>query len=468
MNKKTFAFLSAIFFCLLLLTSCLFDSDESSLSSWLSDQGLPDSYSVETLEINNLNVLSSRTFLDSVPRSANVNAVLGHQANMNHDLVFEFAFVDSAFFADLKKSEAPASLIALYYLHSFYGSKKLPSGMLPIKEELNIKVSWKLDAGDNEAFVDSVGDVSDSSWYNSLLSWKADGSADTTYSMSLRAKDSLILLNLPKALTDDLKKMKKACHLQLRLSIPEASHLYRFNGAETKFAPILQIKTVSDTNYKEMYPYRMAGVVTNEETCSDCVVLHGGAFDSMVVELPASRIMEALSEFYGDEFPYTEGDGFDVRQAVILAELIFARDDSNGESELGLPIQVVVGSFVDSLGKEVLKRENYKVNRKLVNASGHPNLVFFDGETLTLQTTYGLRDFINRAHDGRNFKMMMRLGFPMLAPMDSLYMDYYSKDTKDTVYRFFDYFDYARYDFTSMMNKPATLKLWLATKRGDE
>jgi hypothetical protein len=33
---------------------------------------------------------------------------------------------------------------------------------------------------------------------------------------------------------------------------------------------------------------------------------------------------------------------------------------------------------------------------------------------------------------------------------------------------FFSQFDYARYDFTEIMKKPATLKLWLASKRGDE
>ena len=40
--------------------------------------------------------------------------------------------------------------------------------------------------------------------------------------------------------------------------------------------------------------------------------------------------------------------------------------------------------------------------------------------------------------------------------------------TKDTSYVFFDHFDYARYDFGSTFSQPATLKLWLATKRGGE
>ena len=38
----------------------------------------------------------------------------------------------------------------------------------------------------------------------------------------------------------------------------------------------------------------------------------------------------------------------------------------------------------------------------------------------------------------------------------------------DTSFVFLGVFDYNRYDFTSMMNQPVTLKLWLATKRGEE
>ena len=38
----------------------------------------------------------------------------------------------------------------------------------------------------------------------------------------------------------------------------------------------------------------------------------------------------------------------------------------------------------------------------------------------------------------------------------------------DTSYVYLNHYDYARYDFSSMMQKPATLKLWLATKRGGD
>ena len=166
-----------------------------------------------------------------------------------------------------------------------------------------------------------------------------------------------------------------------------------------------------------------------------------------------------------DDFPMNFF--FDVRQAVVLAQISFARDDSGSESELGLPVQVVTGSFLDSSGTEFRKMENYKLNRPQVIESGHPNMVFFEGDSLSLQVTLGMRGFINQANEGRNFKMMLRLGYPVLQAKDSTYMNY-ETDEGDTSYVFFNYSDYNRYDFTSMFNQPATLKLWLATKRGEE
>lgn len=90
----------------------------------------------------------------------------------------------------------------------------------------------------------------------------------------------------------------------------------------------------------------------------------------------------------------------------------------------------------------------------------------YDGDSLLLQVTAGMRDFINRASDGRSFKMMMRLERSVLLDKDTIFFD--NTYNGDTSYVFFPYSDFSRYDFTSIKNKPATLKLWLATKRGDE
>ena len=148
--------------------------------------------------------------------------------------------------------------------------------------------------------------------------------------------------------------------------------------------------------------------------------------------------------------------------------MTFSRDDeSQGFSELGRPIQVVVGSFMDSATTTFRKMEEYKLNKKLITKEGHPNMVFHEGDSLTLQVTYGMREFINKASDGRTFKMMMRLGYPVLQEKDDAYKNYITSKG-DTSYVFLSQFDYARYDFTESMKKPATLKLWLASKRGND
>jgi hypothetical protein len=180
------------------------------------------------------------------------------------------------------------------------------------------------------------------------------------------------------------------------------------------------------------------------------------------------------------------GDGNDVRQAVVLAQLTFARDDSDSKNYLGLPIWVVASSFIDSSGKERRIQESYKPNRPDIAENGHRNMVFYDGDSLTLQVTQGLRDFINRASNGAKLKFMINLSFPQLQDNDSTYRTHIiQKDTVktrvvygdtvemklskgDTSYVYLGYYDYARYDFSSMMQKPATLKLWLATKRGGD
>jgi hypothetical protein len=463
--KKFFVVFLALF--ALFLSACIFDSEETVMTDWLSDQGIPSGYQVQTLSIGDLTPLSSEVFLDSTPKLANDRVVLGKTANVSHDLVFDVAFYDSVFFADIKKTDSVETFLALHILKPFYLSKQFPADSLPLKEDVKLNISWKLEKGSSKSFVDSVWEIKTDTWLSDLNKWKADSSADTTVTIAVSAKDTVLKIGLPAELLAAMKALSKACRLQLRVSAPEASRAYRFYGVETASYPKIWASFTKDKSFVEFNPFRTAHIVSNEESCTDCLVLHGGIYDSLVVEYESAPIMKALSDFYGDEFPYTEGNGDDVRQTVILAQMTYARDDSQGSGELGLPIQVVVGSYTDSAGSSVRQMEAYKLNKSLIASKGHPNMVFYDGDSLTLQVTYGLRDFINRARDGRTFKMMMRLGYPVLQPKDSSYSDHVTSK-KDTSYVFFSHFDYARYDFSSAMKQPSTLKLWLANKRGDK
>ena len=462
--KKFFVVFLTLF--ALALTACIFDSEESVMADWLSAQGIPSGYQVQTLSVNELTPLSSEVFLDSAPKLANDRVVLGKTANISHDLVFDAAFYDSVFFADLKKTDSVEMFLALHVLKPFYLAKQFPADSLPLKEDVTLTISWKLEKGSSKSFVDSVWDIESETWLSDLKKWKPDSSADTTVSVVISSKDTILKVGLPAGLVSAMKDFSKACRLQLRVSAPEASRTYRFYGVETAKYPQIWASFPKDKSFIEFNPFRTAHIVSSKETCSDCAVLHGGVYDSLVVEYESAPIMKALSDFYGDEFPYTGEAGDDVRQTVVLAQMTFARDDSQGTSELGLPIQVVVGSYTDSSGKSIRKMEAYKLNKSLIVSKGHPNMVFYEGDSLTLQVTYGLRDFINRARDGRTFKMMMRLGYPVLQDKDSTYAD--RKVDGDTSYVFFSHFDHARYDFSTSMKQPSTLKLWLANKRGDK
>ncbi len=489
MKKKNFWFLSFFAAITLVLSACIFESDDDGLETWLSDRGMPSNYLVQTLEIKDLKPASAKVFMDTMADMARANAVFGHVSNLTHDLVFDFVFdepKDTTFLPLFKSSDSAKVVLVLYWQKDFYKSMWFPKNDLPYSEKLDISVSWKFENSSRSKFVDSILDVTDSAWREELAEWNPAKSADTVFKMKVKAGDTAISMPLPSALVDDLKKIKKGNHLQLRISAPGATHEYRFWGSDMDDAPYLALSA----NAKEtvtMNPMRIAHLVKNEEDCADCLVLHGGVLDSLVVEVPPEPVLEALSEFYGDEFPY---DGKDVRQTVIHAQITMFRDDSKGSNELGWPIQVISSSYLDSAemiytADEDLRYchlEGYHLDSLGILKSGHPNLVFRKGDSLTLQLTYGLRDFINNASDGRNIKFMVRLGKPFLQEWDPDYENYIASDADtlfnsrgnpvyvakgDTVTKYFS-IDYARYDFTSAMENPLTLKLWLASKRGDE
>ena len=479
MKKKNLLLLP---FVALFVSSCSFDMDDEGLSRWLSDQGMPSSYKVQTVTISDLKPVSAEVFKDTLPLYAYSRGVLGATEGMSFDAVFDFA-IDSAFTARLKKMDSVKSSLNLRMVDSYYKSPYLPSNYFPIEEDLKLNVSWILSDKMSQKEWNKIEDIDDSVWMYELESWKSKKKADTTISVSLGSKDSLLVFDMPSALVNDIRKNSGYRRLQLRLSAPEASNIYRFYGPGLYF-PRFRIEELGGNgDYVTYNAYRSASLPKNHEKCSDCLILHSGVFDSLVVEFPSKPIMKALSDFYGDEFPYTLGDSNDVRQAVVMAQVSFYKDDSKGKQELDMPIQVIAGSFMDSADAVVRRIENYKLDRPRVFKSGHPNMVFYDGDSLSLQVTAGLRDFINKASDGRSFKMMMRLGYPVLLDRDTVFYDRISSDKDtlllsngnslavdqgDTVRVLFSHFDYARYDFTSIKNKPATLKLWLASKRGEE
>ncbi|MCR5028400.1 MAG: hypothetical protein K6A31_03975 [Fibrobacter sp.] len=479
---KKFKFLVFAILPMLLLASCIFDSDGDALVTWLDDQGFPSNYLVQTVEISDLELSSYEVGFDSTPRVNYYQGVVGAVNGMQHDWVLDIGFRDKSFFAQYSadsSKEHRSAFLALYPDSGFYDQAGYKSDSLPIKETLELTFSWIIETGKGSDFVDSIGDIKDSIWVAGLReSFEKANSADTTYKVKISSLDSALKIDLPSAFYEDLAQVKEAARVQLRISAPESKRLYRFYGPGADVVPFLRVKrytqtVVSDGDtttkdiYKNIWAFRSAIISSYKDECSDCMVLHGGVLESLLVEIPSEKIMTALNEFYGDEFPYTEGDSNDVRQAVVLAQLTMGRSSSTEGSELGFPVQVVAATFVDSNGVDMESSETYKLNREYIKKYGHPNLVFMEGDTLGLQLTQGMRSFINRAGKGAKMQVVLRMGYSMLAPYDTLYYDHVTDDG-DSVYIFMDYLTYSRYDFTDYISQPMNLKLWLATKRGDD
>lgn len=503
MKKKRILLISCL---AVVLSSCLFESDDVGLSGWLSDQGLPDAYTVQTLSIDGLMPTKASVYRNTTPQITTSRTVLGNASKLSHEIALDFNYesdsdlIDSAYVEKFGNAEKAEAHLRLYCELEFYKNKNIADIVTPVNDEVKLNISWKLSKGKRNKFIDSVADIPDSIWTKSLMDWNPDVSFDTVTTIKVRAKDTVaaVFFDLPKSIIAGLIDCNKGCRLEMRVAAPEAKNLYRFYAVsyDEAFVPVLRAQSIADgdTMSISLPVFRMADVVVDND-CSDCLVLHGGVIDSLVAEIPSAPVMKALSEFYGDEFPYSGGDGYDVRQAVVLAQLTFARDDGASENQLGFPLKVWSYTFQDSNGKEFRSMESYKLNDSLVKNEGHPDMVFYDGDSLTLQVTEGTRYFINRAHDDAKLKFMMRLSKPQL--QDRSYRDTVYKwilecdsidgkrvcDTLDpkastkgkkttTVYDtstvFLDHIDYARYDFSEMMKKPATLKLWLATKRRDE
>jgi len=487
-KKKKFILLPFMAF---VLSSCLFDTDDDGLSNWLSDQGMPSSYKVQTVTVDDLNPLSVEITRDTLPENAGTRGLLGTVPGMSFDAVFDFA-LDSAFLDTLSSADSVKSYVHLWLLDSYYGAKDLPSDFFPIKEDLQLNVSWILSEKLSAKEYKDIESISDSVWFYELESWKPQKTTDTTISVSVVSKESILAmetpmtLDLPSAFVNDIRKNSGNRRLQLRLSAPKAAHVFRFYGAwSLKYHPQFFMVATKKKVFPKMFkPKHAATIYSNREDCSDCLVLHGGNYDSLIVEFPSKPIMKALSDFYGDEFPYAGGD--DVRQAVVMAEMTFFRDDSKGSQELKFPMVVLAGSFLDSADTVMRRTEGYyKFNKDVVKEHGHQNLVFHEGDSLSLQVTDGMRNFINRANDGRTFKMIMSLGNSIVLDKDTVFRarvstrtdtiktviasgDTLKYATGDTLYMTFPDVDYARYDFTSIKNKPARLKLWLASKRGED
>ena len=174
MKKKKFILFP---FLALFLSSCLFDTDDDGLSSWLSDQGMPSSYKVQTVTVKDLSPVSAEVSRDTLPETGWYRGMLGAVPGMTFDVAYDFA-LDSAFLDTLGSADSVRSYVHLKLLTSYYGATALPSNYFPIEEEMKLKVSWIISGKLSKKEFNDVGSISDSVWFEELESWKPQKKAD--------------------------------------------------------------------------------------------------------------------------------------------------------------------------------------------------------------------------------------------------------------------------------------------------
>jgi hypothetical protein len=156
----------------------------------------------------------------------------------------------------------------------------------------------------------------------------------------------------------------------------------------------------------------------NIESCGD-LCLHGGVRESLnvVFEVEKNKIK--------------------ANKTVVFAQLVLPKSSDTTGSELGHPVPVFVFN------------EDYRIDTASVKNSGHPNLVFWKGDTLKLQVTRKLRNY-----EPDTFGLTLRLGNPML---DTTAFSFFLPNV------FSNRPAYSSYNFnTAFNNKNAKLRLWYA------
>ncbi|MCL1956872.1 MAG: hypothetical protein FWF63_06080 [Fibromonadales bacterium] len=150
---------------------------------------------------------------------------------------------------------------------------------------------------------------------------------------------------------------------------------------------------------------------TQVESCGD-LCLHGGIRESLDVVFEVGK------------------NKINTEKTVVFAQLVLPKSSDTTGSELGRAVPVLVFS------------EEYKLDTDFIEKSGHPNLVFWEGDTLKLQVTKKLRNYVPNT-----FSLTLRLGNPTLNPKSLSFSNIRPA--------------YSSYDFNTAL-EGAKLRLWYA------
>jgi len=393
---------------LILLLCALFaacSSDETTtLKEWFDDQGIATSYGKLYKEIDvSLKKESSSLGYDTAAYIVSSYAALGNVNNVEQMLYFGL---------DVGSSLSPVWKLradSVFYTEIYDG--KVPEEYKNIearfywlwenKNETKHDTTW---LKFQEPFKDSA-DIS--------INWETGGTRDT------------FSLSLPEALLTEFSSL-------------------RASAGDTTLKLLAGIKTLSSDKILRLAPPSISDIPnilrvaqkTYAESCGP-LCLYSGIRESLnvVIEVDKNKIIAG--------------------KTVVFAQLVLPKSINTTINELGLPLPVYV--YVYNNGN----MEDYKIDTAFVKDYGHPNIVFWESDTLKLQVTKNLRNYVNISKNATNLPdtigFTLRLGTPMLNPKSL----YFYNPTYGTEKVFADRPAYSSYDFNTVF-EGAKLRLWYA------
>jgi len=159
------------------------------------------------------------------------------------------------------------------------------------------------------------------------------------------------------------------------------------------------------------------------------------------VEREGFRLIAGIRDSFNIVINVDDKDKIKAGKTVVFAQLVLPKSSDITGSELGHPVPVLVFN------------EEYRIDTAFVEVHGHPNLVFWQGDTLKLQVTRNLRSYVSAANLPDTLGLMLRLGNPMLNPTSLIFSSSANFSSRPA---------YASYDFSTAFEGKAKLRLWYA------
>jgi hypothetical protein len=381
-----------LFLCVV-FAACSSD-DSVALSEWFEDHGIASSYFLQKEDIY-LSVKNSFTDVDTSAYLVSSAAMLGNANGIEQLLRFGL--------------EVSGTLSPVWKLRTdtiFY-KDIYPDGFPDEQKAINAEFCWleKNKTLNDTAWLKFLVPFPDENCKSIIFEWK-EGASQDTFSVSL--PDEFL----------DLRRDAAADTLRLLAGI-------RLLADNT----VLRIAPPSIADIPGLL--RVAQKTRISDECEQC--LHAGVGEALFVAFD-------IDEEYKMRI---------TGKPVVFAELILPKSNE-AASELGLPVPVDVYNSNGNL-------EGYRVDTAYVNEHGHhPNLVFWEGDSLRLQITQSMRNYVNAANSQDTLGFMLILDTPMLKPSS------HSFSNSRTNKIFSDRFAFARYDFSSALAEPIKLRLWFA------